>query len=161
MTEIPSFKCILVGDGAVGKTSYIQRHCTGEYATEYIATLGVNVTPIVFSTTFGPIRFNMWDCAGQPQFGGLREGYYVQAQCAIIMYDLTDKKSFEHVELWRKGIIEQCGNIPMVVVGNKFDLVKDRDLKPETLYMSLDTGYQFELPFLYLSRQLLNFVAPK
>lgn len=59
--EIPTFKCVLVGDGGTGKTTFVKRHMTGEFEKRYVATLGVEVHPLVFHTNRGPIRFNVWD----------------------------------------------------------------------------------------------------
>lgn len=75
---MPTFKCVLVGDGGTGKTTFVKRHLTGEFEKKYVATLGVEVHPLVFHTNRGPIRFNVWDTAGQEKFGGLRDGYYIQ-----------------------------------------------------------------------------------
>ena len=55
------------------------------------ATLGVEVHPLTFHTNRGPLTFNVWDTAGQEKFGGLRDGYYIQGQCAIIMFDVTSR----------------------------------------------------------------------
>lgn len=63
--EIPEFKLILVGDGGVGKTTFVKRHLTGEFEKKYVATLGVEVHPLLFHTNRGPIKFNVWDTAGQ------------------------------------------------------------------------------------------------
>lgn len=69
---------MLVGDGGTGKTTFVKRHLTGEFEKKYVATLGVEVHPLVFHTNRGPIKFNVWDTAGQEKFGGLRDGYYIQ-----------------------------------------------------------------------------------
>jgi GTP-binding nuclear protein Ran len=53
----------------------VKRHLTGEFEKKYIATLGVEVHPMVFHTNHGPIKFNVWDTAGQEKLGGLRDGY--------------------------------------------------------------------------------------
>lgn len=63
--DIPEFKLILVGDGGVGKTTFVKRHLTGEFEKKYVATLGVEVHPLQFHTNRGPIKFNVWDTAGQ------------------------------------------------------------------------------------------------
>jgi hypothetical protein len=78
--EMPTFKLVLVGDGGVGKTTFVKRHLTGEFEKKYVATLGVEVHPLVFHTNRGPLRFNVWDTAGQEKFGGLRDGYYIQGE---------------------------------------------------------------------------------
>ena len=69
--QAPEFKLILVGDGGVGKTTFVKRHLTGEFEKKYVATLGVEVHPLVFHTNRGPIKFNVWDTAGQEVSGGL------------------------------------------------------------------------------------------
>ena len=58
---IPTFKLVLVGDGGIGKTTFVKRHLTGEFEKKYVATLGVEVHPLVFHTNRGQIRFNVWD----------------------------------------------------------------------------------------------------
>lgn len=61
----------------------------------YITTLGVEVHSTVFHTSRGPIKFNVWDTAGQEKFGGLRDSYYIQIQCAIIMFDVPPRVTYE------------------------------------------------------------------
>lgn len=72
---VPTFKVVLVGDGGVGKTTFVKRHISGEFEKRYIATMGVEVHPLKFFTNFGPIIMNVWDTAGQEKLGGLRDGY--------------------------------------------------------------------------------------
>jgi len=66
---------VLVGDGGVGKTTFVKRHLTGDFEKKYIATLGVEVHPMIFYTTKGSIKFMVWDTAGQEKLSGLRDGY--------------------------------------------------------------------------------------
>jgi len=164
--NIPTFKCVLVGDGGTGKTTFVKRHLTGEFEKKYIATLGVEVHPIVFHTTRGPIRFNVWDTAGQEKFGGLRDGYYIQGQCAIVMFDVTARVTYKNVPNWHRDLVRVCENIPMVLVGNKVD-VKDRKVKAKSITfhrkknlqyydISAKSNYNFEKPFLYLARKLIG-----
>lgn len=57
--NVPTFKLILVGDGGTGKTTFVKRHVTGEFEKKYVATLGVEVHPLLFHTNLGPIKFNV------------------------------------------------------------------------------------------------------
>jgi GTP-binding nuclear protein Ran len=76
--NIPTFKCVLVGDGGTGKTTFVKRHLTGKFEKNYVATSGVEVHPLLFNTSRGSILFNVHDTSGQEKFGGLRDGYYSQ-----------------------------------------------------------------------------------
>jgi len=160
----PSFKLILVGDGGTGKTTFVKRHLTGEFEKKYLPTLGVEVHPLVFHTNRGPIRFNVWDTAGQEKFGGLRDGYYIQGQAAIIMFDVTSRMTYKNVPNWHKDLVRVCENIPIVLCGNKVD-IKDRKVKPKQITfhrkknlqyydISAKSNYNFEKPFLWLVRKL-------
>jgi GTP-binding nuclear protein Ran len=62
------FKIVLVGDGGVGKTSFIERHKRGSFDEKYVPTQGVDVTPLTFNTNYGLVTFKVWDCAGREKF---------------------------------------------------------------------------------------------
>jgi len=161
---IPEFKLILVGDGGVGKTTFVKRHLTGEFEKKYVATLGVEVHPLVFHTNRGPLKFNVWDTAGQEKFGGLRDGYYIQGQCAIIMFDVTSRITYKNVPNWHRDLTRVCENIPIVLCGNKVE-IKDRKVKAKQITfhrkknlqyydISAKSNYNFEKPFLWLAKKL-------
>jgi GTP-binding nuclear protein Ran len=118
----------MVGDGGVGKTTFVKRHLTGEFEKKYIATQGVDVNTITFYTNHGPIKFNIWDTAGQEKLGGLREGYYIGGHCAIVMFDVCSRITYRNVPKWHKDLTRICEDIPIVLIGNKVD-VKDRKVK--------------------------------
>ncbi|KAI9806398.1 MAG: GTP-binding nuclear protein gsp1/Ran [Piccolia ochrophora] len=155
-------------------TTFVKRHLTGEFEKKYIATLGVEVHPLGFSTNLGPIQFDVWDTAGQEKFGGLRDGYYINGQCGVIMFDVTSRITYKNVPNWHRDLVRVCENIPIVLTGNKVD-VKERKVKAKTITfhrkknlqyydISAKSNYNFEKPFLWLARKLvgnqsLEFVA--
>ena len=160
------FKLVLVGEGVTGKTTFVKHHLTGELE-KYVATLGVEVHPLVFHTNRGQIKFTVWDTAGQEKFGGLRGGYYIQAQCAIIMFDVTSRVTYKNVPNWHRDLVLRvCENIPVVLCGNKVD-IKDRKVKAKSIVfhqkknfqyydISAKSNYSFEKPFLWLARKLIG-----
>ncbi|CAE6409158.1 unnamed protein product [Rhizoctonia solani] len=182
-SEIPTFKLVLVGDGGTGKTTFVKRHLTGEFEKKYIATLGVEVHPLAFTTNFGTICFNVWDTAGQEKFGGLRDGYYIQGQCGIIMFDVTSRITYKNVPNWHRDLERVCENIPLVLCGNKVDVkaslfgvcvamtgltcLQERKVKTgavtfhrkknlQYFEISAKSNYNFEKPFLWLARKLVG-----
>ena len=98
----------------------------------YPETLGVEVHPLVFYTNRGAIQFNCWDTAGQEKFGGLRDGYYRQSQCAILMFDVTSQVTYNDVLRWHGDLVRVCGYIPIVLCGNKVD-VRDHQVKAKSI----------------------------
>ena len=96
------------------------------------ATVGAEVHPLVFYTNRGVVRFDVWDTAGQEKFGGLRDGYYIQGQCAIIMFDVTSRVTYKNVPNWHRDLVRVCENIPIVLCGNKVD-IKDRKVKAKAI----------------------------
>jgi len=159
-----TFKLVLVGDGGTGKTTFVKRHLTGEFEKRYVATLGVEVHPLVFYTNFGAIRFDVWDTAGQEKFGGLRDGYYIGGHCAIIFFDVTSRVTYKNVPNWHRDLTRVTENVPIVLCGNKVD-IKDRKVKAKQITfhrkknlqyydISAKSNYNFEKPFLWLARKL-------
>ena len=127
MESANTIKMILVGDGGVGKTTFVKRHLTGEYVKDYNATAGAETHTMSFYTTKGQIDIEVWDTAGQEKSGtGINSEYYEGADCAIIMFDVTSMITYQNVPKWFKDIVKTCGNIPITLVGNKVD---DEDRK--------------------------------
>lgn len=144
----------------------MKRHLTGEFEKRYIATLGVEVHPMPFFTNHGQVNFNVWDTAGQEKLGGLRDGYYIGGNCGIIMFDVCSRITYSNVPKWYKDLTRVCDAIPIVLVGNKVD-VRDRKVKAKQITfhrkknlqyydISAKSNYQFEKPFVWLLRRMVN-----
>jgi GTP-binding nuclear protein Ran len=164
--RIPTFKVLLLGDGGIGKTTFVNKHIIGEFIQKYVPTIGAEVHPLKFYTTRGEIIFNVWDTAGLHKYGGLRAGYNHQAQCAIIMFDVTARVTYRNVLEWYKDLVRDCKNIPIVLCGNKIDR-RDRDVKAKNIAfhrnknlkyydISAKNNCNLEKPFLWLARRLVG-----
>ncbi len=105
----------------------------------------------------------------QEKFGGLRDGYYIQGQAAIIMFDVTSRLTYKNVPNWHRDLVRVCENIPIVLCGNKVD-IKDRKVKAKQITfhrkknlqyydISARSNYNFEKPFLWLARKLVGYVS--
>eukprot|EP00656_Telonema_subtile_P055240 TRINITY_DN8489_c0_g1_i1.p1 TRINITY_DN8489_c0_g1~~TRINITY_DN8489_c0_g1_i1.p1 ORF type:complete len:422 (+),score=87.24 TRINITY_DN8489_c0_g1_i1:162-1427(+) len=164
--DVVQMKVCLVGEGGVGKTTFVKRHRTGEFEKRYIATMGVEVHPLRFFTNNGIVQFNVWDCAGQEKFGGLRDGYFIGGHAGIIMFDVTSVQTYKMVPNWHRDLQRVLEDVPMVLCGSKVD-VKDRQVmckqiryhRKHSLHyydVSSKSNCNFEKPFLYLAKELLG-----
>ncbi|KAI5179771.1 GTP-binding nuclear protein Ran [Nematocida sp. AWRm80] len=165
--DAPVKKLVLIGDGGTGKTTFVKRHLTGEFTKQYIATIGAEVSLLPFFTNYGPINYSVWDTAGQEKFGGLRDAYYSEADCGIIMFDTTSRITYKNVPNWYRDLRLICPDIPLCLCGNKVDIVerkvkpahmKDRKQMRNTVYfdISAKSNYNYDKPFLHFSRKLFN-----
>ncbi|KAM7446940.1 Ras-related protein Rab-23 [Porites harrisoni] len=118
-----AIKVVVVGNGAVGKSSMIQRYCKGIFTKDYKKTIGVDFLERQISIRSEDVRLMLWDTAGQEEFDAITKAYYRGAQACAIVFSTVDRDSFEAVEKWRTKVEEECGSIPMVLVQNKIDLI--------------------------------------
>ncbi|XP_039164870.1 GTP-binding nuclear protein Ran1A isoform X1 [Eucalyptus grandis] len=171
MFNHPGFKLLIIGDPGTGKTTFLKRRLPEEFEEIYEPTTGVEVYPLHFFTNRGMIRFDCWDTPGQ----GLRDGYYIRGQCAIIMFDVTAGSTYMNVPGWHRDLYRVCENIPIVLCGNKVDgenrqvearqFTFGRRNNLQHCEISARSMYNLEEPFLYLARELvgdpnLHFVEP-
>lgn len=122
-TYTHSAKVVVVGDAAVGKTSLIVRYVKGVYNPSYIITLGVNFFVQDIGIGTQKLRMQIWDTAGQERFGPVRQKYYMGARGALLVFDQSNKESFQRLDFWMDEVQRIAGDIPCVLVGNKADLM--------------------------------------
>ena len=122
------FKFIVIGDHEVGKTSIIRRFVEKSFINKYRATIGLNILSHDFEAFGNKISIMLWDIGAQKFFKRYRKTYYSGAQAAFIVFDLTDRESFNNVTYWHNELKEFIENkdLPIIIVGNKTDLAEER-----------------------------------
>ena len=130
-------KVTVIGDGGVGKTSLIQKFTQGKFQTDYIKTIGAQLTHYETEIDGYKIELLFWDIAGQSNFHFLRPSFYRSSKAAIIVYSLEEnnlgERSFEHITSWYEDVKEFCGEIPAVIFANKVDLVDEQSIDKEKI----------------------------
>lgn len=99
-----ALKVVVVGNGAVGKSSLIQRYCKGVFTAEYKKTIGVDFLERQLSIRGEDVRLMLWDTAGQEEFDAITKAYYRGAQGCVLAFSTTDRESFRAIESWRKKV---------------------------------------------------------
>lgn len=120
-----SIKVVIVGNGAVGKSSMIQRYCRGIFTQNYKKTIGVDFLEKHLRVSDEEVRLMLWDTAGQEEFDAITKAYYRGAQACVVAFSTVDRASFEAVRKWKKKVEDECGLVPMVLVQNKIDLLHE------------------------------------
>ena len=103
------FKLLLIGDSGVGKTCLIIRFAEDNFNNTYISTIGIDFKIHTVDIEGKKIKLQVWDIAGQEQFKTITTAYYRGAMGIILVYDITDEKSFENIQNWVKSIKECLG----------------------------------------------------
>lgn len=119
-------KIIILGDGAVGKTTLRKRYFGDTFESSYSMTIGADFA--VKNETINDQHYvlQIWDLAGQPRFKEVRSSFYQKAAGMILLYDISVPSSFEHLPMWIQEFSENIDtdirDLPIILVGNKVDL---------------------------------------
>jgi len=127
------FKVLLIGDSGVGKTCLLLKFTDDVFQTSYISTIGVDFRIKTIKLDDGKVaKLQMWDTAGQERFRTITSSYYRGAHGVIIVFDVCDVSSFASIPMWM-GEVERYAKpgVPMILVGNKTDLVHKREVLKE------------------------------
>jgi len=122
----------MVGDSGVGKSSLLKRFANREFTGDYISTIGVDFEIKTLEIDGKSVKLQIWDTAGQERFQNITTSYYRGAHCIILVYDITQIETFQHVHKWHKQIQEHSNsNVQILLVGNKSDLGANRQVPYE------------------------------
>ncbi|MHA1933716.1 MAG: Rab family GTPase [Candidatus Thorarchaeota archaeon] len=134
-------KAVLIGDGAVGKTSMRRNYLGEEFIEGHLATIGVDLATkrVLFNKEI--VKFIIWDLAGQPSFAQVRGHYYHGCNGIVLVYSVVDRDSFDNASKWLVEAYKNMGKLPpTVIVGNKTDL---RPGVPEKERVTNEEGHKF------------------
>lgn len=130
MSKVFSKKIVLLGDTAVGKTSLCARLVNGTFDSFSEPTIGAAFLTKTVQTGDITHRLEIWDTAGQERYRALAPMYYRGATAALVVYDVTNRDSFNGAKNWIKELqIKGKANITIILVANKYDLLEDPTVK--------------------------------
>ena len=139
-------RIITLGDSLVGKSCLIIRFIEDKYFTNYLSTIGFDLKYKLVSLKDGSkLRLTIHDTAGEERFRALSKNYIKKADGILVVYDITNRDSFINVESWIKCAKDELGmDIPIVLIGNKSDLDKNRMI---TYQEGQDLGNKYGIQF--------------
>ena len=131
------FKYIIIGDSAVGKSNILLRYVHDNFIEEFQSTIGVEFGAKNIQLNEKIYRIQIWDTAGQENFRSITRAYYKNSACACIVYDITQRNSFENIKSWIEDCKKQSPKtVFLILIGNKKDLEDKRQI-------SYDEGEEF------------------
>jgi small GTP-binding protein len=162
-----TFKLVLLGDMAVGKTSLVLRFINNTFSEKYITTIGADFLIKDLELLGAPVRLMIWDLGGQVQYEGVRSRYMQGSDGCILVFDVSRKGDVEsYISQWLAEIHDFIGDPPVIVVGNKIDLAPQVDLKKTAKFVqdlnlyyietSAKTGNAVESMFKVLTAEIIK-----
>ena len=165
-------KTVLLGEAGVGKTSLVYRFIENKFRENYKSTLGVNLLKKDLEVEgYGGVSSQIWDLGGQESFRSLRKLYLEGANGGLIIFDLTDKKSFDKLNDWLESFRTARGEQPLLLIGNKSDLKNQAKITEkeaskyaknnnmDLILTSAKTGQNVEEAFIKLNKRILDKIS--
>ena len=132
LAPLEKYKLVFLGDQGVGKTSIITRFMYDSFDTAYQATIGIDFLSKTMYLEDRTVRLQLWDTAGQERFRSLIPSYIRDSSVAVIVYDITNRKSFANTSKWIEDVRAERGDdVVIMLVGNKTDMAERRQVSVE------------------------------
>jgi len=163
------FKLLLIGDSGVGKTCILFRFSEDAFNTTFISTIGIDFKIKTIELRGKKIKLQIWDTAGQERFHTITTSYYRGAMGIMLVYDITNAKSFDNIAKWLRNIDEHANeDVERMILGNKCDMDDKRVVSKERgesiarehniyfLETSAKTNINIETAFIQLAEAILD-----
>ncbi|KAB2036985.1 hypothetical protein E1A91_D03G043100v1 [Gossypium mustelinum] len=126
------FKVVLIGDSGVGKSQILARFARNDFSLDSKSTIGVEFQTRTLLIEHKSVKAQIWDTAGQERYRAVTSAYYRGAAGAMLVYDVTKRQTFNHIARWLEELRGHADkNIVIMLVGNKSDLEKQREVSTE------------------------------
>ena len=126
-------KIIVIGDSSVGKTNFIFRFIEGKFNPAYVTTVGFDYKSKIIKLPKSKkrVKVQIWDTAGQERYNAINKNLFQKVQGVIIMYDITNRSSFDNISKWLNLLSQSVSNRIKMLVGNKLDLSEEKRIVTE------------------------------
>lgn len=142
-------KLLLIGDSGVGKSCLLLRFADDSFTPSFITTIGIDFKIRTIELDGKRIKLQIWDTAGQERFRTITTAYYRGAMGILLVYDVTDERSFQNIKNWIKNIEQHATEgVTKMLVGNKCDMIDKRTVDPER---GQALANEYGIPFLETS----------
>ena len=123
-----TIKLLLIGDSSIGKTNFIFRFVDNRFQTVHLTTIGFDFKSkiVTLPNSKKTLKLQIWDTAGQERYMSLNQNLFLKVHGVILMYDISNRDSFDHLTKWLDLIKDAINDIPIVLVGNKIDKEEER-----------------------------------
>ncbi|XP_061455656.1 ras-related protein Rab-26 isoform X2 [Rhineura floridana] len=159
---------MLVGDSGVGKSCLLVRFKDGAFlAGSFISTVGIDFRNKVLNVDGVKVKLQIWDTAGQERFRSVTHAYYRDAHALLLLYDVTNRASFDNIQAWLTEIHEYAKqDVVLMLLGNKVDSTQERVVKREDgeklakeygvpfMETSAKSGLNVDLAFTAIAKEL-------
>lgn len=162
------YNVVIIGEAGAGKTALLYKYSSGKFMKEYKATIGADFHTKHVSAVHRKFNYSvtlqMWDTAGQERFTSLPISFFRGANAVVIVYDITNKESFDSIEFWKNKFMEHTGqndtdwlDFPTLLLANKKDLVDETWMRlSQKYYQSSVYSVGMLLVFGFCRRSVMN-----
>jgi small GTP-binding protein len=129
VTGVVSAKFIIIGDSGVGRTAMLRRLIENTFTEVSQTTVGVEFESKMLTIGDRKMKLQIWDTAGQERFKSIARAYYRNAVGVILVFDITERQSFDDLDMWLNDVQSLCNpNAVIQLIGNKLDLIAKREI---------------------------------